>query len=122
MFYPGEIFSKFCLGLLPIVAIGLIIAFRPKKRKDVWEYGSCRGKQARRHRIKGNVQFIICKAGEHGHEIDQWIDFDKSWWPVFEKFRAPDSLEQRLFNYFASEHGIILLESDIDAVKEIFKR
>jgi hypothetical protein len=49
----------------------------------VWEYGTCGEGVARRHRIKGNVQFVIWRAGEQGHDKDCWINFDSSWWSLF---------------------------------------
>ena len=53
------------------------------KAKLNWEYGSCVNKKARRHKINGNVQFILWKTGECGHKEDYWQDFDKSWWHEF---------------------------------------
>jgi hypothetical protein len=38
---------------------------------------------ARKHRAKGNVQFVLWKAGEQGHSEDYWHDMDSSWWPTF---------------------------------------
>lgn len=52
------------------------------KRKQVWEYGACRGIVARRGRC-GNVQFVLWKAGQQGHIEDYWHDFDSSWWSLF---------------------------------------
>ena len=49
----------------------------------VWVYGACNGLIARKHSKKGNVQFVLWKAGEQGHEEDFWIDFDQSHWPLF---------------------------------------
>ena len=54
-----------------------------KKTYDVWEYGTCNNTPARRHKIKGNVQMKIWKAGEQGHSVDFWCDFDSSWWNQF---------------------------------------
>jgi len=51
---------------------------------DAWEMGTCNGRPARRHRANGNVQFVLWKAGEQGHEADFWHDFDRSWWIMFE--------------------------------------
>jgi hypothetical protein len=55
------------------------------RQNSPWEYGMCKGVPARRHREKGNVQFILWKAGEHGHATDYWHDFDPSWWSLFQK-------------------------------------
>jgi hypothetical protein len=52
--------------------------------ESVWVYGSCNGRIARKHKIKGNVQFILWYAGTQGHKEDFWHDFDKSWWELFE--------------------------------------
>lgn len=51
----------------------------------VWEYGTCANKLARKHKLKGNVQFILWKAGEQGHKKDYWHNFDPSWWVQFKK-------------------------------------
>ncbi len=51
---------------------------------DKWEHGLCRGNiPARRHRVKGNVQFVIWKEGEQGYKEEQWIDFNEYWWNTF---------------------------------------
>lgn len=55
----------------------------PKKIDKDYEYGTVDGKLSRRHRAKGNVQFILWKAGEQGHILDYWHDYDKSWWEHF---------------------------------------
>ena len=52
---------------------------------SVWEYGTCKGRIARRHKIKKNVQFILWYAGTQGHEKDFWHNFDPSWYELFEK-------------------------------------
>lgn len=57
--------------------------FNLLKRKPIWIYGTCRGRIARKHRRKGNVQFVLWKAGEQGQKEDFWIDFDPSWWHEF---------------------------------------
>lgn len=48
-----------------------------------WIAGTCNNLPARKHRRKGNVQFVLWKAGEHGHKEDYWINFDSSWWKTF---------------------------------------
>jgi hypothetical protein len=53
-----------------------------------WQYGTCNGSPARRHRFKRNVQFVRFKAV---HEDSQgfhntrgvWMDFNSYWWPQF---------------------------------------
>lgn len=52
-------------------------------KKIVWEYGECRNREARRHRFRKNVQFVLWKAGEQGHIKDYWINFDSSHWDGF---------------------------------------
>ena len=52
-------------------------------RLTTWIYGTCRDRRARKHRWKGNVQFVIWKAGEQGHAEDYWIDMNEFWWPQF---------------------------------------
>lgn len=51
---------------------------------QLWEYGTCNNMVARKHKIKGNVQFILWKAGEQGYKEDYWHNYDKSWWELFE--------------------------------------
>lgn len=48
-----------------------------------YEYGTVRETKARRDRRTGEVQFVLWKAGEQGHEADYWHKFDDSWWPLF---------------------------------------
>lgn len=50
---------------------------------DFWEYGYCNNKKARRHKINGNVQFVLWEDGEQGYKQDFWINFDKSYWNEF---------------------------------------
>lgn len=51
--------------------------------EDSWVYGICNGKKARKHKIKGNVQFVLWKAGEAENNEDYWHDFDCYWWEYF---------------------------------------
>ena len=51
----------------------------------VWDYGTCSNKQARKHKLAGNVQFVLWKKGEQGHKKNYWHNFDSSWWSQFEK-------------------------------------
>lgn len=48
-----------------------------------WEYGTCNGMYARRHKLNKNVQFVLWKAGEQGHKEDYWHNLDSSWWDGF---------------------------------------
>lgn len=52
---------------------------------SVWEYGTCSSRNARRHKILKNVQFVLWKAGEQGHKRDFWHNFDTSWYELFKK-------------------------------------
>ncbi len=52
----------------------------------IWDYGTCNDRPARKHKIKGNVQFVLWKAGEQGHKKDYWHNFDSSWWVQFKKY------------------------------------
>lgn len=54
-----------------------------KGTKHFWIYGTCNNKKARKHSIDKNVQFILWKAGEQGHKVDCWVNFDSSWWKQF---------------------------------------
>lgn len=59
-------------------------------RVSAFVYGTCKGRYARKHKRKGNVQFILWKKGDQkyvdgiGHTEDKWHDFDSSWWSGFE--------------------------------------
>lgn len=53
--------------------------------KILWIVGTCRGRVARKHRLYGNVQFVLWKAGEHENKKDFWIDFYPDKWHEFEK-------------------------------------
>jgi hypothetical protein len=59
-------------------------------KRDEWEYGTAgnNSRPARRHKKRGNVQFVLWKAGEQGHAEDYWHDFDSSWWPTFKPSNA----------------------------------
>lgn len=59
---------------------------RHSNRKYV--YGMCGmgiGTHSRKRR-DGVVEFIMWRAGEHGHEQDFWYPFDKAWWPTFKEY------------------------------------
>ena len=59
-----------------------------------WEHGTCKDRPARRHRMSGEVQFVIWLKGHvlHGryggenytYTEDYWVAFDSSWWPLFQ--------------------------------------
>lgn len=67
-------------------AIWILLAslFKPDY---IWEYGECRERKARRHKLSGNVQFVIWQAGEHGHTSDYWVDFNSWWWKEFKPIK-----------------------------------
>jgi hypothetical protein len=71
--------SRLCKKMLPSYVIC----------GDIWEYGTCGGGPARRHKKRKNVQFILWKKGDQnnidgiGHLEDKWVNFDKSWWNEF---------------------------------------
>lgn len=60
-----------------------------RRMMDPWVYGTCRGHVARRHRRTGEVEFVLWKAGEHGHSVDFWIGMDPYWWDQFVPGAAP---------------------------------
>lgn len=45
------------------------------KSKELYEYGTCKNRIARRNLSTGDVQFVLWKAGEQGHKVDFWISF-----------------------------------------------
>lgn len=56
------------------------------KRKPLYEYGHVSDIPARRNRKTGEVQFVLWKAGEQGHQQDFWHKFGDGW----EKRFVPD--------------------------------
>jgi len=50
---------------------------------SVYEFGSCGGRVARKDKRDGSVAFVLWKAGEQGHKVDYWHNFDSSWWDGF---------------------------------------
>lgn len=61
----------------------LAIFFRLKSNYEEWEYGECNGGIARRHKVNGNVQFVLWKAGQQGHKQDYWHNFGGGWKQLF---------------------------------------
>ena len=78
--------------------------------KLIWEYGTCgnHNRVARKHRLYGNVQFVLWKAGEQNHKKDYWHNFDESWWKTFKnnkqytinKMEDKKMREGKEFNYY----------------------
>lgn len=73
-----------CLVILILLLVYIVNGFGFKK-KDLWIYGECNDLPARKHRKKGNVQFVLWKAGEQGHKEDYWHNMDSSWWDGFKE-------------------------------------
>ena len=52
-----------------------------------WEYGTVTTphsvRRSRRHRVNGEVQFVLWKSGEQSHEEDFWCAYNPYWWPYF---------------------------------------
>ena len=54
-----------------------------------FDYGILNQRNARRCKLKGNVQFVLWRKGDQkyvdgiGHTHDVWVDFDSSWWNDF---------------------------------------
>ena len=73
------------------LALAIVILADAMRDKPEWEYGTAgaNATPARRHTKRGNVQFVLWKAGEQGHTEDYWHDFDQSWWPTFKRSNAP---------------------------------
>lgn len=59
--------------------------FKKKAHQREWTYGHAgpNMSRARRNR-KGEVQFVMWKAGEHGHTEDRWLAMNTYWWPSFQ--------------------------------------
>lgn len=70
--------------LYVLLAAGILVV---TTKEQEWEYGTAGQDDtpARRHKKKGNVQFVLWKAGQQGHLQDYWHDFDQSWWPTFKR-------------------------------------
>lgn len=56
------------------------------RRRPEYVYGTAGAHQrtARKHK-SGRVEFVMWKAGEHGHVRDYWIAFNEYWWPTFKE-------------------------------------
>lgn len=56
----------------------------------MWEYGKLDGKIARRHRLGGNVQFVMWSEGHmvngFTYPEDWWLNYDSSHWNRFQKY------------------------------------
>ncbi len=76
-FGSGILMATYIFIVQPIIS-------RIFKRKAIWVYGTCRNRKARKDIVHKNVQFVLWKAGQQGHKVDFWIDFDSSWWHGFE--------------------------------------
>ena len=59
-----------------------------------WQYGTCNGSRARRHRFKRNVQFLRFPVGHEDSQgfhntRDIWMDINSYWWPQFKADKPP---------------------------------
>lgn len=61
----------------------LIEYFYIKIYGNPYEYGICLNGFARRHKRKGNVQFILSKVKGICNKKRLWVDFDSNWWSDF---------------------------------------
>jgi hypothetical protein len=77
------IFTLACGLCGTAMAIAMLIIIDRNYESHFYEYGTCNKIPARRHKLKGNVQFVLWKAGEQGHKKDYWHDFDSSWRSYF---------------------------------------
>lgn len=64
---------------------GSAVAKWRRSRPQKYDHGSVEGRKARRNVKTGHVQFVLWQAGEQGHQVDCWHDFDSSWWGLFVK-------------------------------------
>ena len=51
--------------------------------EKTYEYGTVKGKLARRHLKNLNVQFILWEKGDQKNGDITWHDFDSTWWRYF---------------------------------------
>lgn len=56
------------------------------RRKPEYIYGTAGNnhRPARKHK-SGRVEFVMWKAGEHGHQHDYWFPYHPNWWPTFKQ-------------------------------------
>lgn len=56
-------------------------------RDWTYQYGQCKGRRARRHRLSREVQFVLWarghKIGDYTYTEDYLTSFDSSWWNNF---------------------------------------
>lgn len=66
----------------------------PTLRASNYVYGRCNGRLARRHKLSGEVEFILWKKGDrqgdHVYTDNFWCRFDPSWWDQFVPARPQD--------------------------------
>lgn len=72
-------------ALVILIALTITAVVNLLGRIRIWEHGRCRDRPARRDRITGEVQFVLWKAGEQGHQQDYWHRFDSYWWDQFKR-------------------------------------
>jgi hypothetical protein len=53
--------------------------------KSVYVYGYVNNTPARKNTLTKEVEFVLWRAGEQGHQKDYWIRFDSSWWSQFKQ-------------------------------------
>lgn len=76
---------SFILGFLA-AGLALIIFEALKTRRAIWQYGTCNNLHARRNKVSGVVEFVLWRAGEHGHMVEYWHKFDSTWYDQFEPY------------------------------------
>lgn len=70
----------------------MVCQLKKRAHHREWTYGHAGPNlsRARRNR-KGEVQFVMWKAGEHDHTEDYWINMNAFWWPTFQPDDPPTS-------------------------------
>ena len=75
--------------IILIVILLIYLIYITLFKGNEYEYGICNDVNARRHKYKGNVQFILWRKGDQkhidgvGHLTDKWVNFDNSHWCNF---------------------------------------
>lgn len=85
------VFVTICFLVLTVILFKKVALVWRKRFPEQYEYGVCNGRPARRSVKRGNVQFVLWEAGEQGHAVDCWHNFDSSWWPKFCVSATPDN-------------------------------
>lgn len=74
------------MNAMLIILLLFSLYFNFGKSKYKYVYGICKNKHARMSVKTGKVYFVLWRAGEQGHMVEYWREFDNSWWIDFKAY------------------------------------